>query len=141
VRATAFYTIWDDVKLAVQDGRVTLSGKVSFPGEKAELTQLARRVPGVTAVNDQLGVLSTSAFDAQLRRQVAGAIYGDAQLARYGQDPHPSIHVIVDHGHVTLEGVVANALDKTMAGLRAGENLSFGALTNNLVVVPEARRS
>jgi hyperosmotically inducible protein len=47
----------------------------------------------------------------------------------------PSIHIIVDNGHVTLEGVVGSQMDKNIAGIRAsGAGLSFGPVVNNLQV-------
>jgi len=47
----------------------------------------------------------------------------------------PSIHIIVDNGHVTLTGAVMNKMDKQIAGMRAsGAGLSFGPVTNNLTV-------
>ena len=47
----------------------------------------------------------------------------------------PPIHIIVSNGHVTLEGVVNNNMEKQLAGMRAASaGLSFGAITNNLRV-------
>jgi hyperosmotically inducible protein len=46
----------------------------------------------------------------------------------------PSIHIIVDNGHVTLEGVVLNQGDKTLAGIRANGVAGVFSVTNNLVV-------
>jgi osmotically-inducible protein OsmY len=49
---------------------------------------------------------------------------------------HPSIHIIVDNGHVTLTGVVDTQADKDVAGVRASAaGLSFGPVVNNLQVV------
>jgi osmotically-inducible protein OsmY len=44
------------------------------------------------------------------------------------------IHIIVDNGRVTLTGMVASDLEKQVAGMRASQTLSFGAVVNNLVV-------
>ena len=47
----------------------------------------------------------------------------------------PSIHIIVDNGHVTLTGDVDSTMDKNIAGIRAsGAGLSFGPVQNNLTV-------
>ena len=47
----------------------------------------------------------------------------------------PPSHIIVDNGHVTLEGVVNNNMEKQVAGVRAASaGLSFGSITNNLRV-------
>ena len=54
----------------------------------------------------------------------------------------PSIHIIVDNGHVTLAGVVNNQLEKNVAGMRANSaGMSFGAVTNNLQVENPGRKS
>ena len=67
--------------------------------------------------------------------QVARAIYRDPVLSRYGIQAVPPIHIIVDNGHVTLEGVVNTEMEKNVAGIRAsGAGLSFGQVTNNLQV-------
>jgi len=47
----------------------------------------------------------------------------------------------VDNGHVTLTGVVATDMDKQIAGMRANQSLSFGPVTNNLVVENPAKKS
>jgi hyperosmotically inducible protein len=46
----------------------------------------------------------------------------------------PSIHIIVDNGHVTLEGVVASQADKQIAGMRANSVPGTFGVTNNLQV-------
>jgi osmotically-inducible protein OsmY len=54
----------------------------------------------------------------------------------------PPIHIIVDNGHVTLEGVVRTDMEKNVAGLRAnGVGLSFGQVTNNLHVEDPSHKS
>ena len=56
-------------------------------------------------------------------------------LNRYALGALPSIHIIVDNGKVTLEGVVSNQMEKQVAGMRAsGAGLSFGPVVNNLRV-------
>ena len=59
-------------------------------------------------VDNQIEVLPLSSFDNKIRWQTARAIYGYPTLNRYGMGTQPSIRIIVDNGHVTLEGVVNN---------------------------------
>ena len=135
------YTIWDNVNLKVKDGAVELVGQVSQPYKKDDLGRIVKRVPGVETVTNELKVLPLSPNDDRIRVQVARAIYGDSTLSRYGMGALPSIHVIVDNGHVTLEGVVANDMDKQIAGMRAsGASLSFGPVVNNLRVENSSSR-
>jgi hyperosmotically inducible protein len=135
IRMYPRYTIWDNVTIEVRNGEVDLRGQVSQPFKKADLGRLAQRVTGVRSVANEIEVLPTSLFDDRLRLQVARAIYRDPSLSRYGIQAVPPIHIIVDNGHVTLEGVVNNTLEKTVAGMRASQaGLSFGQVTNNLRV-------
>jgi hyperosmotically inducible protein len=135
VRMYTRYTIWDNVNIGVRDGIVELSGQVSEPFKKHDLERLSLRVPGVTGVANRLEVLPLSRFDDELRIRVARALYRDPVLSRYGLQSVPPIHVIVNNGRVTLEGVVNNEMEKNVAGIRANSaGLSFGAVTNNLRV-------
>jgi hyperosmotically inducible protein len=123
IRMYPRYTIWDNVNVQVRNGEVDLQGQVSQPFKKADLGRLAQHVAGVRGVANELEVL-----------QVARAIYHDPTLSRYGIQAVPPIHIIVDNGHVTLEGVVNNTMEKNIAGMRASQSLSFGQVKNNLRV-------
>jgi osmotically-inducible protein OsmY len=46
----------------------------------------------------------------------------------------PSIHIIVDNGHVTLKGVVDNEGDKNLAYMRANGVPGVFSVTNELRV-------
>jgi len=142
IRMYPYYSLWDNVNIKVNEGNVELSGQVSQPFKKADLARLAQRVPGVTSVTNDLRVLPLSRFDDQLRIQVARAIFRDPVLSRYAMLAVPPIHIIVDNGHVTLEGVVNNQMEKNVAGIRANAaGLSFGQVTNNLRVENPAKKS
>jgi osmotically-inducible protein OsmY len=81
-------------------------------------------------------------MDNRIRWQVARAIYSDPVLSRYSMEPVGSIHIIVANGHVTLEGVVSNEMERNVAALRAsGAGLSFGPVINNLRVEVPSRKS
>src|SRR5438874_786654 len=106
MRMYSRYTIWDNINLRVNNGNLGLLGQVSEPYKKADLQRLVQRIPGAASVTNELQVLPLSSMDNQLRWQVARAIYRDPVLSRYGLQGVPPIHIIVDRGHVTLEGVV-----------------------------------
>jgi hyperosmotically inducible protein len=130
------------VNVKVHEGNVELAGQVSQPYKKADLGRLAQKIPGVASVTNDLAVLPLSRFDDQLRLQVARAIYRDPVLSRYGLQAVPPIHIIVDNGHVTLEGVVNNDMEKNVAGIRANAaGLSFGKVINNLRVENPSHKS
>ena len=136
------YTLWDNIDYRVDQGNVQLTGAVTQPYKKSDLTKIVQKIPGVTSVTNQLEVLPLSPMDDRLRLQVARAIFRDPSLSRYAIQDVPPIHIIVDNGHVTLEGVVNSPLEKEVAGMRAASaGLSFGPVVNNLRVEnPQAKR-
>jgi hyperosmotically inducible periplasmic protein len=137
------YSIWDDITFHVDNGSIVLSGDVSQPYKKSDIERIVRQVPGVNAVTDNVSVLPLSNMDDRLRMQVARAIYGNPNFTRYAIQSVPPIHIIVENGHVRLEGVVANQFDKNLAGMRASSaGMSFGKVINNLQVEqPTAKKS
>jgi hyperosmotically inducible protein len=134
IRMYSRYTMWDNISVRVHEGEVDLQGQVSLPFKKADLGRLAQKVSGVRSVTNEIAVLPNSFFDDRIRLAVARAIYRDPVLSRYAIQAVPPIHIIVDNGHVTLEGVVNSPMEKNVAGIRAGQGLSFGQVTNNLQV-------
>ncbi len=135
-----YYGIFDNISYKVQNGQVTLFGAVTQPIKKSDMAHIVAKLPGVESVNDNIQVLPLSDNDNLLRRQIAASIYRFPSLSRYGAGTHPSIHIIVENGHVTLTGVVDNEADKNVAAIRASSaGLSFGPIVNNLQVVPPSR--
>jgi len=87
-------------------------------------------------VINEIKVLPLSDMDWQIRRAEAKAIYGDPEIGtRYGYQALPSIHIIVENGHVTLEGVVDSQFDDTVIRTRANEVPNVFSVTDNLVVL------
>jgi len=125
------FTIFDDVSASVKDGVVTLSGKVTMPFKRDDIEKRVAKVAGVKSVNDQIGVLPVSQFDDQLRARIARSIYGNSNFWNYSIMPNPPIHIVVEHGRVTLTGVVNSDVDRMLARSLATQ---FGALsvTNDL---------
>jgi hyperosmotically inducible protein len=104
----------------VNGGTVTLVGQVTQPVLKDDAGRVVKRVEGVTNVVNNIEVLPLSPNDDQIRRAAYRAIYGDPSLStRYGFQALPSIHIIVKNGNIRLEGVVANEMDRNIAGIRA----------------------
>ncbi len=130
-----YYSIFDDLGFRVNGSTVTLVGDVTRPTLKSDAENVVKRIEGVTQVVNNIKVLPLSNMDWQVRRAVARAIYGDPQIGtRYGYQALPSIHIIVENGNVTLEGVVANQFDKNLIGVRANSVPNVFKVTNNLQV-------
>ena len=57
------FTIFDSVHAAVDNGIVTLTGKVTMPYKRDELAKRIGKVDGVQTVNNRIEVLPVSSFD------------------------------------------------------------------------------
>ena len=129
------HTIFDDLAFYVNGSSVTLLGAVTNPTLKSDAANVVKSVEGVTHVDNQIKLLPLSPMDAQIRRAEFRAIYGDPQIGdRYGRQALLSIHIVVENGHVTLEGVSANQGDKNLIGIRANSVPNVFGVTNNLRV-------
>ena len=73
-------------------------------------------------------------FDNQIRRAEYRAIFSQATLSGYSMGSIPQIHIIVNGGHVTLEGTVMNEMDRNIAGLAANSVSNVFSVTNNLKI-------
>jgi hyperosmotically inducible periplasmic protein len=133
-RVGYFDNTFNYLALGVKDGVVTISGDVLWDPPKDDALAIAARMPGVKDVVNEVKVLPTSQFDDSIRVRTARAIYRDSQLGKYGTDPAHPIRIIVDNGHVTLYGTVENAMDKTIAGMRANSVPGAFSVENKLVV-------
>ncbi len=122
------------VAVSVKDGVVTLSGDTVWDVPKDMALSIVARTPGVKDVVNDLKVLPVSNFDDSIRVRTARAIYHDSVLGRYASDPADPIRIVVDNGHVTLYGTVENAMDKTIAGMRASSVPGAFSVENKLVV-------
>jgi len=120
--------------IGVKDGVVTLSGDTVWDVPRDSALAIMARMPGVKDVVNDVKVLPVSNFDDSIRARTARAIYRDSVLGRYASDPIDPIRIVVDNGHVTLYGTVENAMDKTIAGIRAGSVQGAFSVENKLVV-------
>lgn len=115
VREDPQFTIFDHIDSRVEGSTVFLGGRVTTPRKKADVERKAARLDGVTELRTAITVLPTSAADDELRRRVARAIYGNPTFWSYAALSNPPIHIIVEHGRVTLCGSVNTQTERTMA--------------------------
>ena len=135
-----YYGVFDNLAFKafkVQGDTVTLMGQVTWPTLKSDAEAVVRRIEGVERVINRIEVLPPSPMDDRIRMAEYRAIYGQTALQRYALQPIPPIHIIVKGGHVTLEGVVVNEMDKNIANLRANSVPGVFSVTNNLQVEDE----
>jgi hyperosmotically inducible periplasmic protein len=113
---------------------VELLGDVINPTLKTDAERAVKGIEGVEQVVNHINVLPPSSLDDRIRREVARAVFSADGLSRYGWEAAPSIHVIVNGGHVRLTGIVSSDGDKTLAGMRANQVPGVFSVENNLVV-------
>jgi osmotically-inducible protein OsmY len=121
------------VAVAVQDGVVTLSGRVASYAQRRAAEQAAKSVFGVRAVVNKIEVEptdDTKVTDEDIAAAAVSALKWNIFV------PARNIKVIVDHGWVTLEGIVNWQFQKEAAE-DAMRNLSgVIGVTNRIVVRP-----
>jgi hyperosmotically inducible protein len=109
------FTIFDSVDAAVTQGHLVLDGWVTMPYKKDDLERRARSVAGVRSVENKIQVLPVSQFDDELRFRIARAIYGNSAFWNYAAMANPPIHIVVNGGRVTLQGVVQSNVERQLA--------------------------
>jgi hyperosmotically inducible protein len=133
------FTIFDSVHAEVNDGVVTLKGKVTMPYKRQDIERRIAKVEGVRQVQNDITTLPVSQFDDELRFRIARAIYGNSNFWRYGAMVNPPIHIIVEGGRVTLEGVVNSNIDRMLARSIASSFNAF-SVTSDLKTDAEVER-
>lgn len=128
-----YYDAFEWVAGTLNNGEVTLTGWTRQPWRKDDYEKRVTEIPGVQKVVNQIRVLPVSMFDERLRVRVARLIYSHPTLGRYGTGAHPSIHIIVENGRVTLEGNVDVKSAQSVAGMLAQRSMAF-KITNDLQV-------
>lgn len=126
--------MFNNLKLNVNDGVVTVGGEVRDYPARDSAVSIAENTPGVKKVIDNIKVLPTSPMDDQLRVAVARAVYGAPGFEKYAMNPVAPIRIVVNGGHVTLDGVVNSQMDKQLAETRAREVPGVFSVKDNLIV-------
>ena len=132
---------FDYFALGVKDGVVTVEGQDLTGLGRDEALADIYSMPGVKDVVANISLEPVSPFDDGLRLRTARALYRDPVLSKYALDPARPIRIIVVNGHVTLYGSVDSTMDKTVAGLRAGQIPGAFSVENKLVVEKDSGSS
>lgn len=156
------YGVFDWITFGINGYNVVLKGYASRPTLKDSAERIAKGVEGVASVDNRIQVLPLSPNDDRIRAQAYARIYGNSSLSRYNpnrgspmflspariaagitNDPpigfHP-IHIIVNNGNITLQGVVDTSGDKAIAGMAANQVTGSFAVENDLMVANEEQR-
>jgi osmotically-inducible protein OsmY len=158
-----YYGVFDFITFSYNKGVVTLQGYAYQDRLKIDAERAVKRASGVDQVLNQIEDLPPSPMDDELRWKAYYAIYRDPALSQYapgggmlwghrhafgpgfqafgpsrfpGTEPagdYP-IHIIVKSSRITLLGVVENAGDKSIAGIKAHDIMGTFGVENDLVV-------
>jgi hyperosmotically inducible protein len=129
-----WYGAFDNLEYQVNGTEVILSGQVisEHATTKDDAGKFVSSIPGVTKVVNNIEVLPPSRFDDRIRRAEYRTVFSHAELGRYTMGAIPQVHIIVKNGHVSLEGVVMNQMDKNIAGIVANSVPGVFSVENNL---------
>jgi osmotically-inducible protein OsmY len=121
----ARYGVFDSVAAGVDAGSVTLQGSVLHPWHRTDIERRVARLEGVREIRNEIRVQPVSASDERLRQQLYRRIYGSDMFRHYATFAHPPIRIIVEHGNVTLAGVVNSPVERAVLGSIARSALAF----------------
>lgn len=135
-----YYGVFDNLKYKVDGNTVTLYGKVVQPVTKKDAERATQRIAGVGNVVNNIEVLPLSSFDDSIRLRTLRTFQTNGgSLYRYFLGANPSVRIVVDNGHVELEGYVANRGDSNLMNILANGVSGVFSVQNNLVVEKEMR--
>lgn len=132
-----YYGVFDNLAYNINGSTVTLYGQVVRASTRSDAEGRVKRINGVTRVVNNIKVLPLSSFDDRIRRATYSSIARMGGLYRYLQGANPSLHIVVDRGHVALEGVVSNSSDRNLAYIAANRVSGVFSVRNNLRVESE----
>ena len=133
-----YYGVFDNLAFELNGNTVVLYGQVVRPTTKREAERRVAKMEGVERVINKIEVLPPSSFDDSIRRRVYNAVFRTGGLYRYAMGANPSIHIVVNRGRVSLEGVVSNQMDSQLAYMAANGVPGVFSVTNNLRVGKES---
>jgi hyperosmotically inducible protein len=137
LRMLPYYGVFDNLAYSIDGGTVTLYGQVVRPSTRSDAARSVAKIEGVTRVVNKIEVLPLSTFDDRVRAQTYRSIANTAGLHRYLMGPNPSIHIVVNRGHVTLAGVVSNKTDSQLAYMAANRVFGSFSVKNDLQIEGE----
>ena len=133
-----YYTIFDDVSAALNDGVVTLTGKVSMDTSATRSRGVWPNWTEYREVQNHIQLFVRSQLDDAIRRRLGRIIYGNIHFRQYNS-AHAPIHIVVEHAHVTLKGVVTDNVDRMRVRSLIAPTIGVLSITSELKTTAEAR--
>ena len=106
------YRVWDYIDGRIDDGVVTIVGRVTPERDKAgELFERIAKVRGVQDIQMNVTPLSPSSADERLRYSIARQLAASEHFQRFVSMTNPPFHIIVNNSVVTLVGYVQSRIE------------------------------
>lgn len=129
-----YYGVFDHIAYEVKGDTVILYGRVNNAINKKQAEREVRDIEGVRNVLNNIEILPPSSFDNSIRYRTLREFANTGGLYRYLWEPNPSVRIIVDRGHITLEGYVANRGDYNLMNILANGVPGVFSVQNNLKI-------
>jgi len=139
IKKLPYYGVFDVIGYEVDGNTVILSGKVLNAVNRKSAERRIEKIDGVEIVINNIKVLPLSRFDNSIRYRTVNALLRGGSLYRYLQGVNPSMRIIVDRGHITLEGFVRTKGDASLANILARSVRGTFSVTNNLIVTKDLK--
>ena len=108
-----YYTVFDYLDGRVENGVVTLIGRVTSERDKRdEVFERVAKVRGVQDVQNQIVQMSPSTADNRLRNSLAQQIFNNIHFQRFASYKNPPFRILVDRSVVTLVGYVQGEIER-----------------------------
>lgn len=128
------YEVFDYIGYSVEGSTVTLFGKVRNGINKSDAKNRVASIPGVESVVNNIDILPPGSFDEAIRRNLIRSLANTGGLSRYLWPVNPPVRLVVERGHITLEGFVANQADYNTMNIIARSVPGTFSVKNNLVI-------
>jgi osmotically-inducible protein OsmY len=132
-------SVYDYVNGVVSNAVVRLEGTVTDGLKQKEIVERIESIPGVQDIDTQIGIPPVSQMDDRIRLAIVRQIYGRGVLTNYSR-ALPPVRILVDHGHVTLVGVVNSQVERQQADLAARQVPGVFSVENQIRLDSEIPR-
>lgn len=128
------YDVFDIIGFKVEGSTVTLYGKVRNSINRPSAENSVKGIPGVETVVNNIQLLPVSRVDDDIRRRLYRRMVRTTGLLKYFLPVNTPVRLIVEHGHITLEGSVATRGDYNLMYITARGVPGTFSVTNNLQI-------
>ena len=133
IQRYGYYTMWDQIEFRVNDGAVTVTGRVTPDQDKeGDLFERIAKVRGVQDLHITFEVLSPSRSDRTIRDAIARQLFANDLFQQFRTTRNRPFHIIVDNGIVTLIGYVQSEIERLEMHRVVGQTAGVLRVENQL---------